>query len=144
MFLFVLQRGSGEVCCWGTAAASEQPVCSKCSFYAMQGMHRELQLILINGRKSATCFIALFTWPSERFCLLWCTAAHWHYHSAIVSSAASLRSSSSSFSSSSATPQLPALHPQPPFQHKCCVPHNSPLILLLLWLSLLATFSSCS
>lgn len=28
-----------------------------------------------------------------RFCLLWCGAAHWHYHSAILSSAASLRSS---------------------------------------------------
>lgn len=29
----------------------EQPVSNKCSFYAMQGMHRDLQMILVNGRK---------------------------------------------------------------------------------------------
>lgn len=50
-FPAVSLTGSSDMCCGGTAPASEPSATNKCGSYTMQGMHRELQMSLMNGRK---------------------------------------------------------------------------------------------
>lgn len=115
-FLFVLQRGSGEVCCNA----------------------KELQPILMNGRKSATRFIALFHTAISAFLLAvvqCCPLALPQCHPQLCSLIALLLFLLLLLLSHPAAPCSASSDP--------ISAQNRPLILLLLWLSLLATFSSC-